>query len=331
MSYLKLDIENLRETREKVRKVMLEQDKSIEKIKSKVEIDQGQPNRSRNLFSVDSGFNTAYETSFTLFKAAVVDENIIVNRAEAIYLFHVDNYQVERFKRLLMQQILYEALSETVETGAADGSLVLVDGTITLTILYPTLKDSKEYKQQFKDMYEYIYCPLVEQCLKRDILLLGFLKRTGSRYLARRVNVSDLYDISIMNGLLQSNGQYIPPISVIDTHTKRAAVHNKYVTFYLNLKGWNYRFELLEEQEEKNVVCVENLMFWATNTNYGMNPIFSKADEYARVTKKEANLKFNYIIHDLSEKDKTMLRLKARKRTHFGYMSRRLSERLTLI
>ncbi len=59
-----------------------------------------------------------------------------------------------------------------------------------------------------------------------------------------------------------------------------------------------------------------------------MNPVFSKADEHARVAKREANLKFNYIIHELPEEDRVRLRVEARKRTHFGYRSRKLPGRL---
>jgi len=330
MSYIKLDIENLEETREKVRKALLEQDESVTKMQDMVNVLRAEPRRSRKLLAVDSGFNSAYDTSFFIFKAAMVNEDIEVKHSGGIYLFHVDNYQTDRLRRLLMQQTLYEALAKTVETGVADGCMVLVDGTITLMVFYPTLKDSKEYREHFRDFYEYLYSPLMDQCLERDILLPGFLKRTGSTYLAENLGVKGLYDIYIMNGLLKAGGQYIPPIPVVDTHARRADVHHKYVTFYLNLKGWNYRFELLKQQEESFSECVENLLYWSTKAHYGMNPVFSKADEHARVTKREADLKFNYIIHDLSEKDRVKLRLEARRRTHFGYRSRRLSERLTV-
>ena len=37
---------------------------------------------------------------------------------------------------------------------------------------------------------------------------------------------------------------------------------------------------------------------------------------------------FNYIIHSLSEDAKIMLRLKARKRTHFGFISKSPQEYL---
>lgn len=328
MSYIKLDIENLEGVREKVRKSFLEQDRSIAKIIDMVEVHQTKANRSRKLFAVDSGFNRAYETSFVVFKAAVVDEEMEVDHSGDIYLFHVDNYQTDRSRRLIMQQTLYEALSKTVETGAADGSMVLVDGTIALTVCYPTLKDRKEYRNHFKSFYEELYSPLVDQCLKRNIILLGFLKRTGSTYLAEHLGISSLYDIYIINSLLRGNGQYIPPIPVVDTQAKSVGIQHNYVTFYLNLKNWNYRFELLKQQEDQFLECVENLIFWATEAHYGMNPIFSKADEYARVTKREANLKFNYIIQDLTEDEQIKLRMQARKKTHFGYRSKKILGRL---
>jgi len=329
MSYIELDIENLEETREKVRKVLLEQDKSIKEIGDKVEVHQAEAKRSRNLFAVDSGFNTAYETPFVVYKAAVVDEEMNVDHSSGICLFHVENYQTDRLRRLLMQQTLYQALARSVEKGVADGSMVLVDGTITLTVFYPTSKDGKEYREHFKTLYEKIYSPLTDQCHKRKILLLGFLKRTGSTYLSEYLGVRGLYDIYIMGSALKKNGDYIRPIPVIDTQANSFGVSHRYVTFYLNLKGWNYRFELLEQQEDQYLECVQNLLFWATDAHYGMNPVFSKADEHARVTKREANLKFNYMIHDLSEDDRTTLRLEARKRTHFGYRSGKLLGRLS--
>jgi hypothetical protein len=75
----------------------------------------------------------------------------------------------------------------------------------------------------------------------------------------------------------------------------------------------------LKEQEHACPECVENLLYQATEAHHGMNPIFSKADEYARVTKREADLKFDYVIHDLDEEGRTRLRLETRKKTHFGY------------
>lgn len=322
MSYVKLDVENLEETREKVREALLEQNKSIKEIKDKIKVYRADAHKSRKLFAVDSGVNSAYETPFTVFKAAVVNEDIKADHSRSIYLFHVNNYQTDRLKRLLMQRILYEALAETVESGVADGSMVLVDGTITLTVFYRTARGIKEYREHFKNLYEELYSPLVEQCRERDIILLGFLKQTGSTYLAKHLGVSGLYDIRIMNSMLRDSGQYIEPIPVVDAQAERFGIRHNYVTFYLNLKDWNYRFELLKQQEGQYLECIENLLFWATKAHYGMNPVFSKADEHARVTKKEANLMFNYVIHGLSEDEQTRLRMEARKRTHFGYRVR---------
>lgn len=328
MSYIKLNIENLEETREKVREVFLKQDRSITEIKDRVEVRQARPRRSRKLFAVDSGVNSAYETPFVVFKAAVVDETIDVDHSSSVYLFHVDNYKTDRLRRLLMQQTLYEALARTVGTGAADSSIVLVDGTIMLTFLYPTAKDGKEYRKHFKKFYEELYSPLVDQCLRRGIILLGFLKRTGSTYLARHLGINGIYDIYIMYAVLKRHGQYVPAISVVDTQAKRAGIRHNYVTFYLNLNSWSYRFELLKQHEDKCLDAVENLLHWATEAHYGLNPVFSKADEHARVSKREANLKFNYVIQGLPERERARLRLEARKRTHFGYKSRKLLGKL---
>jgi hypothetical protein len=324
MSFISLDIGNLTRTREKLRKILREQDKRIDGVKKKVEVSQAEALQSRKLFVVDSGFNTAYDTSFVVFKAAVVNEDMgIQTLCDDIYFFHGDNYQTERLRRLLMQQILYETLAKTVATDVADGSLVLVDGTITLTVFHPTLKDNEEYREHFRNFIEKGYTPLVENCQKRDIILLGFLKRTGSTYLAGKLGLKGLYDIYILNSLLLGNGMHIQPISLPDTSTRHAPPRHAYVTFYLNLKGWNYRFELFKQQANHYLVCIKNLLYWATETYFGMNPVFSKADESARVTKREANLKFNYITHALSEDEQAMLRLKARWRTHFGYRTRR--------
>lgn len=328
MSYIKLDIEDLKNVREKIKETFFQQDSSIAEIRDSVIINHANPSKTRKIFAVDSGLNSAYETTFVLLKAAVVNEEMEVNRSEDIYLFHVDNYQTDRMRRLLMQQSLYEALAKTVQSGKADGSMVLVDGTITLGLFYPTLKDGREYKKQFTDFYEKLYSPLTNQCLKKDIIMLGFLKRTGSTYLAEHLKKMGTYDIYIMNYLLRDDGQYIGPITVKNTNANQAKIHHKYVTFYLNLKNWNYRFELLKEQEHACQECVENLLFQATEVHHGMNPIFSKADEYARVTKREANLKFDYVVHDLDEEGRTRMRLEARKKTHFGYSAGRFPGRL---
>lgn len=328
MSYVKLNIADLADARERIRDAFHEQDRSLAKIADQVRIHHAAARKTRQVFAVDSGFNRAYETTFTLVKAAVVDEDMEVNRTERVFLFHVDNYQTDRLRRLLMQQVLYEALANTVETGKADGSLVLVDGTLTLTVLYPTSKDRKEYRRHFRAFYEELYAPLMDHCVDRDILLLGFLKRTGSTYLAESLDIRGTYDLYIIRSLLQGEGQYLDPIPVVDANAKRAKVHHRYVTFYLNLKNWSYRFELLKEQEPTYQECITNLLSLATEAHYGMNPVFSKADEYARVTKREANLKFDYVVHDLDAAERTRLRLDARKRTHFGYSARKFPGRL---
>jgi hypothetical protein len=131
-----------------------------------------------------------------------------------------------------------------------------------------------------------------------------------------------------MDSVLQDSGKYIPHIPIVDSQAKSAGVSHNYVTFYLNLKGWNYRFELVKQQADEYKECIETLLFWATEAHHGMNPIFSKADEYSRVTKREANLMFNYVIHSLSKDDQLRLRLQARRRTHFGYRSRNFLEGL---
>ncbi len=329
MSYVRLDIGNMEEARAKVREAFHKQYVRINEIKERVSVKYAKSNKTRKVFAVDSGFNRAYETTFTLLKAAVVNEEMEVDYCEGIYLFHVDNYQTERLKRLLMQKSLYEALAKTVQSGKADESLVLVDGTITLTVFYPTLRDGKEYRRYFRDFYERLYSPLLDQCLKRDILVLGFLKRTGSTYLADHLKIKGTYDIYIMNSLLRGDGQYLGPVPVIDANANRVNVHHRYVTFYLNLRNWNYRFELLKEQQSFYQECMENLLYMATEAHHGMTPVFSKADEYARVTRREAELKFDYLVHQLDPDERIRLRLGARKRTHFGYSSKRASGRLT--
>jgi hypothetical protein len=329
VSYVTLDIEDLTGARERIHEAFQEQDRRLAEIADQVRIHHASARKTRRVFAVDSGFNRAYETTFTLVKAAVVDEAMEVARIERVYLFHVDNYQTDRLRRLLMQQALYEALAHTVETGKADGSLVLVDGTLTLTVLYPTSKDRKEYRRHFRAFYEELYAPLMDHCVDRDILLLGFLKRTGSTYLAESLKIRGTYDLYIIRSLLKGEGQYLEPIPVVDANAKRAKVHYSYVTFYLNVKNWCYRFELLKAQEPMYQEGITNLLSLATEAHYGMNPVFSKADEYARVTKREADLKFDYVVHDLDAAERTRLRLDARKRTHFGYSARRLPGRLT--
>jgi hypothetical protein len=319
VSYLKLDIHDLEVTKAKFKGSFLQQDKCIAEIKDRVTVNQSEQAKTRNIFAVDSGYNSAYETTFVLFKAAVVDEEMEVDRSEDIYLFYVDNYQTDRLKRLLMQQLLYQGLFKTIQSGRADGSMVLIDGTITLGLFSPTARDRREYRMHFKDFYENLYTPLIEQCLNKNILVLGFLKRTGSNYLAEYLGLREMYDVYIVNALLEEHGQSIGPIPVSSASSDSTRITQRYVTFYLNLKGWNYRFELLREQEQYSSESVRNLLSLATEAHYGMNPVFSKADEYARVTKREADLKFDYITHDLDVDGRTRMRLEARTRTHFGY------------
>jgi len=295
------------------------QDSLLDNIKNKIEVHNLVPNFSRRLFAADSGFNNAYESPFTVIKSAVVDDDINVETSKNIYLFHANNYSSERLKRLLMQVKLYQAITKKLEN-IKESSLFLVDGTITLSVFTPTLKDGKEYHSLFSRFVEEIYEPLICDCVNKDILLLGFLKRTGSTFLSRSIGVKDIYDIYIINSILKKSGDYISPI-LITNSTSIQLVHQKYVTFFLNLNDWNYRFELVEQQQNMHIECIENLLFWSTKAHYGMNPIFSKADEYSRVTRREAEVMFNLILSDLSENQIAKLRNRAKKRTHFGYGS----------
>ena len=327
-SYIKLDPKETEITCEKIKKAMRNQDLKVDTIKNIVKIYYAKPRHSRQLLAADSGFNNAYETPFTVFKSAVVDDEIRIESVDNICLFHGQNYSTDRLKRLLMQIILYEAIAKKVKTNSKN-SLILVDGTITLSVFNPTSKDSKEYRKHFKDFVEELYSPLLADCIKQDVFLLGFLKRTGSTFLAHQMGVSGLYDIYIMNNLLKIHGSYIPPVPVLGSFFPSRLASQNYITFYLNLKGWNYRFELIEQQKDGYLECIENLLHWATNAHYGMNPIFSKADENARVTKRDANTWFNHILADLPEENQSKLRLEARKKTHFGYGSRSLIRGLT--
>ena len=319
MSYLEFNIKELDQTRKKIIEAVRKQRINGSKWKERINVGHASSRKSRKILAVDSGFNSAYETAFTIFKAAMVNENMDVDEKTKICYFQVDNHQTDRLKRLIMQETLYETLIKTIGSGEADNNIAIVDGTITLTIFHPTTKDSTEYKNHFRSLVTELYTPLVEECLRRNIILLGFLKRTGSTYLADHLKARDLYDRHITNTVLQTHGEYIKPIPMSHSGMGQQSLPFEYVTFYLNLKGWNYRFELLRQQELIFADCAENLLFWSTRIHFGMNPIFSKADEHARVTKRKANLIFNYIISDLPNDVKSEILLETQKRTHFGY------------
>lgn len=300
---------------------IINQNTLIENIKNKIIVQNLLPKQSRRLFAVDSGFNIAYESPFTVIKSAVVDDEINVENTKNIYLFHANNCSSERFKRLLMQINLYKAISKKIEK-IMEKSICLVDGTITLSVFVPTLKDDKEYRNLFQNFVEEIYEPIITNCIKKDILLVGFLKRTGSTFLSRNFEKKEIYDIYIINSILTNNGDYISPIPIPRDNSNQITDY-KYSTFFLNLRDWNYRFELIEQQKSKHKECIENLLYWATRTHYGMNPIFSKADEYSRVTNREAEVLFNHFLSNLSEEQKGKFRMRAKKKTHFGYTSNR--------
>ena len=109
---------------------------------------------------------------------------------------------------------------------------------------------------------------------------------------------------------------------------KKWKVPTKYLTFYVNLKTWNYRFELIHLQKHHYLECIENLLYWSTQSHYGMNPIFSKADEFARVRKREVNHMFKFFLNTLSPKDQSRLHFFTRKRTHFGLQTEPINSRL---
>ncbi len=315
-SYIELNASDSKLATLKINKELQNQDLLLNQIKNKIIVKRLKPKCSRKLFAADSGYNNAYESPFTVIKTAIVDDQINVKTSKNIYLFHANNYSSDRLKRLLMQVNLYQLISKKIQQ-IEEKALFLVDGTITLSVFSPTSKDTKEYKNLFQTFLEESYWPIIHNCVNKDILLLGFLKRTGSTFLCRNIDVKDLYDIYVMNGVLLESGDYIPPIPIINKSSNRF-INLDYVTFFLNLKDWNYRFELIDQQKNKYVECIENLLFWSTKTHYGMNPIFSKADEYSRVTRRDAEIMFNLVLSDLSEDNKAKLRLIAKKKTHFG-------------
>ena len=316
-SYIELNASNPKLAILKINEEFQNQDLLVAKIKNKINVQKLEPKCSRKLFAADSGFNNAYESSFTVIKSAVFDDEINVESSKNIYLFHANNYSSDRLKRLLMQVNLYHSIAKKVKQ-IAEKSLFLVDGTITLSVFSPTSKDTKEYKNLFQKFLEETYYSLIRDCVDKDIILIGFIKRTGSTFLSRNIDFKDLYDMYIMNAVLTKSGEYIPPIPISNSSSS-SFFNLDYVTFFLNLKDWNYRFELIKDQKNKYVECIENLLFWATKTHYGMNPIFSKADEYSRVTRRDAEIMFNLVLSDLSEDNKVKLRLIAKKKTHFGY------------
>ena len=158
-----------------------------------------------------------------------------------------------------MQVNLYNAILKKVVT-LNERCLFLVDGTITLSVFNPSKRDSIEYRRIFDSFVQEIYLPLISNCIKKDILLIGFLKQTGSSFLSQIFRLQEIYDIYIIDSILKINGDYIPPIPIPNTRTHQLLNQN-YVTFFLNLHDWNYRFELLEEQQNKYVECIENLLF----------------------------------------------------------------------
>jgi hypothetical protein len=319
MSYMELNIEDLDQSREMLIEFLQKRRLDGYRLKEKIKVGQASGSRSRKILAVDSGFNSAYETTFTIFKAAIVDEAMNITENTRTCFFEVDNQSTDRLKRLIMQKTLYEALIETIRAGKVDRHLAIVDGTITLTIFHPTTRDSIEYREHFNNLVREYYTPLIKECYRKDIILLGFMKQTGSTYLAEHLNAGNLYDRHIIDAVLRTHGEFISPIPISKPAIEASELPFKYVTFYLNLKGWNYRFELLSPQESYFTECIQNMLFWSTRTHFGMNPIFSKADEHARVTKRKTNLILNYLISSLPENEQSEILHEAQKRTHFGY------------
>ncbi|UCD95916.1 MAG: DNA double-strand break repair nuclease NurA [Candidatus Bathyarchaeota archaeon] len=319
MSYTELNIEDVKESREKMIEVFQRRRFDSYGLKEKINVGQASGLRSRKILAVDSGFNSAYETTFTIFKAAIVNEAMNVTENTRTCFFQVDNQSTDRLKRLIMQETLYESLIKTIKTGKADRHIAIVDGTITLTIFHPTTRDNIEYREHFNNLVQEYYKPLMKECHRRDIILLGFLKQTGSTYLTEHINAGNLYDRHVIDTILRTHGEFISPIPITKPTMGPSELPFKYVTFYLNLKGWNYRFELLSSQESYFSECIQNMLFWSTRTHFGMNPIFSKADEHARVTKRKTNLIFNYLTNNLPETIQSELLHEVQKRTHFGY------------
>lgn len=311
----------------KISRELQNQDLLLMKIKNKIKIHNLESKCSRRLLAADSGFNNAYESSFTVIKSAVVDDEINVESSKNIYFFHANNYNSDRLKRLLMQVNLYKAIAKKVQN-LNESSLFLVDGTITLSVFNPTQRDSKEYRSLFDSFVEVIYLPLISDCIEKNVLLVGFLKQTGSSFLSRNIGIEDIYDIYIINSILKVSGDYISPLPMTNS-SSNPLLPQKYVTFFLNLNDWNYRFELLEQQQNNYVDCIENLLFWSTRTHYGMNPIFSKADEFSRVTRREAEVLFNLVLSDLFDDQKVKLRMRAKKKTHFGWESSSSMKKIT--
>ncbi len=113
-SYIDLNSENMKESSLKISEELQKQDLLIAKIKNKIKSFNAKPNCSRRLLAADSGFNNAYNSSFTVIKSAVVDDEINVESSKNLYFFHVNNYSSDRLKRLLMQVNLYNSILKKI-------------------------------------------------------------------------------------------------------------------------------------------------------------------------------------------------------------------------
>jgi hypothetical protein len=164
------------------------QDSLVENIKNKIKVQNLIPNYSRRLLAADSGFNNAYESPFTVIKSAVVDDEINIETSKKMYLFHANNYSSERLKRLMMQVNLYQAITKKIEN-ITESSLFLVDGTITLSVFTPTLKDGKEYQKLFSSFAEFLNAQAVHSYL--EVLVLSiFTIFTSLTLFSKRVEIT---------------------------------------------------------------------------------------------------------------------------------------------
>ncbi|MEM1604521.1 MAG: DNA double-strand break repair nuclease NurA [Zestosphaera sp.] len=202
----------------------------------------------------------------------------------------------------IRETLVFEVALKLVSTEELD--LLIVDGPLAPYGALAKIVSSSEEEIKAWERYKEAVLRLGRECLKREIKVIGVVKRPRSRYLAMQ-HGWETYDHVILSSLLRA-GEYLPdpPVSLLKLsrfiHEKDVVkiLEEFNVSFtYVRFTDLTppYRIDFRDTREYKDMLA----FLYRTRTREGLPAILFKADEEAKITKKLMREVYEDVIREI--------------------------------
>ncbi|RLI05114.1 hypothetical protein DRO22_03200 [Candidatus Bathyarchaeota archaeon] len=215
-----------------------------------------------------------------------------------------DEFRTQQRESLLAFKIQCEVTEEAVEKW--EPKMVLLDGSLLLNFwLLPPPDSTKDYIRDFQEAL-LNSVGLLHYCYKRDIPVIGFVKRTRINHLCRKFHVPKLRDTALMDLVLRL-GEYTLPEDepmkgrIVSSYKKKAEelgipnheirdftdIYSSYIrtglTTPFRLEIPKYSLDRLQD------ICT--LLFTTSEEEQGIPFSISEADRLTKVTTSISNIR----------------------------------------